>query len=411
MKKLALILTTFFCSSALAGPAVIWGAPYPIILGPGGIKFEASDTSTACGASTAGAIRYNAGTFEGCNGSAWSSMSGGGGSGTVTSVASGSGLLGGPITTSGTLSVDSGTTANKIVKLDGSGSLPAVDGFALTNLNAATRELNNLTTTAINTNLISNSDGAYTIGNPVNAWLSLWIHDIYQPNNNIHSVVDVSNSSLRYGATGAKVVDWGLQYLQDLSQVISVDWVDRGLVSNDGRFVLSWPGSSIDISEPIHLTGSSSGFVGLSVPAAAGSTTYILPSADGSSGQFLSTDGSANLSWASASSAIEAHGSAISPVSIVPGTGIVPTSSNDQVWWIIPSSGSGAVSITATPPIAAGTSVGQRLTLKSTAAVNYLVLPDVSGVDINGPVDFGPGGQSVELMWDGASWSENGRRI
>lgn len=63
--------------------------------------------------------------------------SGGGGSGTVTSVGVGIGLLGGPITTSGTISVDVGTTANKIVQLDGSGALPAVSATNLTNVNAS----------------------------------------------------------------------------------------------------------------------------------------------------------------------------------------------------------------------------------------------------------------------------------
>ena len=57
-------------------------------------------------------------------------------SGTVTSVASGTGLTGGPITTSGTLNVDVGTTANKIVQLDSSAKIPAIDGSQLTNLPA-----------------------------------------------------------------------------------------------------------------------------------------------------------------------------------------------------------------------------------------------------------------------------------
>jgi uncharacterized protein YjbI with pentapeptide repeats len=46
--------------------------------------------------------------------------------------------------------------------------------------------------------------------------------------------------------------------------------------------------------------GSSSGYVGVQAAAAAGSTTYTLPSADGSSGQVLSTNGSGTLSWATA---------------------------------------------------------------------------------------------------------------
>jgi hypothetical protein len=57
-------------------------------------------------------------------------------SGTVTSVASGTGLVAGTITTSGTINVDVGTTANKIVQLTVNAQLPAVDGFLLSNINA-----------------------------------------------------------------------------------------------------------------------------------------------------------------------------------------------------------------------------------------------------------------------------------
>ena len=64
----------------------------------------------------------------------WSTVSG---SGTVTSVASGTGLTGGPITASGTLNVDVGTSANKVVQLDGNAKLPAVDGSQLTNITAS----------------------------------------------------------------------------------------------------------------------------------------------------------------------------------------------------------------------------------------------------------------------------------
>jgi len=60
-----------------------------------------------------------------------------GSAGTVTSVAAGTGLTGGPITSTGTLSVDVGTTANKIVQLDGTARLPAIDGSQLSGLNAS----------------------------------------------------------------------------------------------------------------------------------------------------------------------------------------------------------------------------------------------------------------------------------
>ncbi len=57
--------------------------------------------------------------------------------GTVTNIATGTGLTGGPITASGTIAVDVGTAAGKIVQLNGSAQLPAVDGSQLTSLNAS----------------------------------------------------------------------------------------------------------------------------------------------------------------------------------------------------------------------------------------------------------------------------------
>jgi hypothetical protein len=47
----------------------------------------------------------------------------------------------------------------------------------------------------------------------------------------------------------------------------------------------------------LRLNGSSSGYVELDVPAAAGSHTLTLPDGGGSSGQVLSTDGFGGLSW------------------------------------------------------------------------------------------------------------------
>ena len=60
------------------------------------------------------------------------------------------------------------------------------------------------------------------------------------------------------------------------------------------------PGSPLDVKGTIRLSGSSSGYVGLAPAAAAGSTTYTLPAADGTAGYALVTDGAGALSWASA---------------------------------------------------------------------------------------------------------------
>ena len=56
------------------------------------------------------------------------------GAGDITAVVAGTGLTGGATSGSATLNVDVGTTASKILQLDGSAKIPAVDGSQLTNL-------------------------------------------------------------------------------------------------------------------------------------------------------------------------------------------------------------------------------------------------------------------------------------
>jgi hypothetical protein len=57
------------------------------------------------------------------------------------------------------------------------------------------------------------------------------------------------------------------------------------------------PGSALDVKGTLRLSGATSGYVGFAPAATAGSTTYTLPSADGTSGQVLYTNGSGTLAW------------------------------------------------------------------------------------------------------------------
>ena len=76
--------------------------------------------------------------------------------------------------------------------------------------------------------------------------------------------------------------------------------LERMRVTSGGNVGIntSSPGSALDVKGTLRLSGSGSGYVALAPAAAAGSTTYTLPSADGTSGQALITNGSGTLSWA-----------------------------------------------------------------------------------------------------------------
>jgi len=90
--------------NGISGNPTIGLATDPVIPGTGGIVVPAGTTGQR-GTSTIGNFRYNSttGLFEGYNG-AWNSFAAGSG---VTSIATGTGLTGGPITSTGTISIDS----------------------------------------------------------------------------------------------------------------------------------------------------------------------------------------------------------------------------------------------------------------------------------------------------------------
>ncbi len=53
---------------------------------------------------------------------------------------------------------------------------------------------------------------------------------------------------------------------------------------------------------PIRINGSTSGYIEIDAPAAAGNNTIVLPNGNGTSGQVLQTNGSGVLSWTAVSS-------------------------------------------------------------------------------------------------------------
>ncbi len=120
--------------------------------------------------------------------------------------------------------------------------------------------------------------------------------------------MDISTSTrggLNVGQSSAINVNCGkFEYDVASSKIFIKNGTTDVMTLTSGAYVgigTTAPGSNLDVKGTLRLSGSTSGYVGLTPAAAAGSTTYTLPSADGSSGQFLSTNGSGTLSWSAAS--------------------------------------------------------------------------------------------------------------
>jgi hypothetical protein len=73
----------------------------------------------------------------------------------------------------------------------------------------------------------------------------------------------------------------------------------------------------------IRLNGSTSGYTEIDAPAVAGSNTLVLPTGNGSSGQFLQTNGSGTLSWAGGGKILQVVDYRTGAVAT--GTTIIPT--------------------------------------------------------------------------------------
>lgn len=125
-----------------------------------------------------------------------------------------------------------------------------------------------------------------------------------------------ANTQLRYSTDRSGIQGWSFgQDASDSNKFKIASWWDNlqtntrlaidtsgnvGIGTTSPSAILS-VGSNGGTNGKVTLNGSTSGSVSLQAAAAAGSAAYTLPSADGSSGQVLSTNGSGTLSWATAS--------------------------------------------------------------------------------------------------------------
>lgn len=101
---------------------------------------------------------------------------------------------------------------------------------------------------------------------------------------------------------GSTAKSWRTLYCETSVLAGNLSLAGNTLSSTDtnGNINITPNGTGAVILPLLRLSGSSSGYVGLKGAATAGSTTYTLPAADGTSGQVLSTNGTGTLAWATA---------------------------------------------------------------------------------------------------------------
>lgn len=145
------------------------------------------------------------------------------------------------------------------------------------------------------------------------------------------------------------------------------------------------PGSKLDVKGTLRLSGATSGYVGLAPAAAAGSTTYTLPSTDGTSGQVLQTNGTATLSWATPSTGITNFTSNLNtttPNATVPYVQLLATNAATNVDVAITPKGAGAFSL----QVADNTSTGGNK--RGTNAVDLQTVRSTNTQVASGPNSF-----------------------
>ncbi|EQC52397.1 endosialidase chaperone [Bacteriovorax sp. DB6_IX] len=262
-------------------------------------------------------------------------------SGSLTSITAGTGLTGGTITTSGTIAVDVGTSANKIVQLDGSGRLPNVDGSQLTNLP-------NPTTSTVLSGFTVGSNSTVDNSDTVEGAIEKIQGQINATNTSVATkavigtaagnAVDIStvlscSATEKLQMSAGPVYTWSCVSDLDTRNTIStatglgtsdtvvpsqnavksyVDTATTGLGSGDlkkdGSVAmtgnLNLDGNDIENIGNLRLRDGDTNLVEIRTPVNLAADYFlVLPGDEGSAGQVLTTDGAGILSWTTPSTA------------------------------------------------------------------------------------------------------------
>ena len=154
-----------------------------------------------------------------------------------------------------------------------------------------------------NTDLLPSTDNARDLGSTAKSWRTLYCDTSVLAPLVTATNVQVTNIKANDGTAAITIADsTGAVTVSTLLNVDNLRLETNTLSSTNtnGDINVTPNGTGAVVLPLLRLSGSTSGYVGLKGAAAAGSTTYTLPAADGTSGQVLSTNGAGTLSWVAA---------------------------------------------------------------------------------------------------------------
>jgi hypothetical protein len=255
------------------------------------------------------------------------------GTGTVTNIATGTGLTGGPITTTGTISLATIAADNLLGNNTGLTAAPVA--VPLLSCSAAQQSLTyNTSTHAFGCNTISGSGTVLSgtsgqiayypgstnvVGGNTNATISSGTLTLGTASTTLGSIVLQGSTSgavtltpqaiagtptITYGsASGTPVVTASSPLaITTATGNLTITGVAGEVLAGSGPAFTATPtlGATSGTTGSVSLAGSSSGTVTVTVNNAAGTWSMTLPTSGGSAGQFLSTNGSGVTAWSTA---------------------------------------------------------------------------------------------------------------
>lgn len=279
---------------------------------------------------------------------------------------------------SGKLNYFNGTTASPVVTESHAATLTnkSISGSdnTITNISAASL---NLTNSIVNSDINTAAGIVYSKLNLVNSIVNV----------DINAAAAISYSKLNLSNS---IINTDINNSAAISRSKLASGNANGVAFNNGTGVLTdgtdlqFDGNFLITSKPIKFTNSGF-FVALQSPALSGSTTYTLPATDGSANQFLKTNGSAVLSFASVST----------NVAVSTKTGAYALTSADDV--ILANTAGGGFTLTIP---AAGLNTGKIFKIiKIDSTFNVVTLGTGLSTTLNTQ------GEEVEIIDNGVSWT------